>query len=71
MGYINSLDPVSQGTYHDIGMLWGARLLSPTGIFADENAFTAEGGAIERHMIFMTDGSTQTQLDNVYAYGLP
>jgi hypothetical protein len=70
-GYINGLLAEGRGTYHDVGMLWGARFLSPTGIFADENDFTADGGAIERHLIFMTDGSTQTQLDNLYSFGLP
>ena len=69
--YIDSLDPVSLGTYHDIGMIWGARLLSPTGIFAEDNEMTAEGGSIERHMIFMTDGNAQTVVDNIHAYGLP
>lgn len=69
--YIGDLDPISQGTYHDIGLLWGARLLSPTGIFGADNALTANGGAIERHLIFMTDGNAQTVVNNLYAYGLP
>jgi hypothetical protein len=69
--YIADLDPVSLGTYHDIGMIWGARLLSPTGIFAADNALTPDGGSIQRHMIFMTDGNAQTVVDNIYAYGLP
>jgi hypothetical protein len=69
--YINSLSATALGTYHDIGMLWGARLLSPTGMFASDNALTANGGAIERHLIFMTDGNAQTVVDNLYAFGLP
>jgi len=32
--YINALQPVG-GTYHDSGMVWGIRLLSPCGMFAD------------------------------------
>lgn len=71
MTYINSLRADGMGTYHDIGMLWGARMLSPTGIFANENALTEEGGAIQRHLIFMTDGDAQAFTDNLYAYGLP
>lgn len=67
--YMASLKADSIGTYHDIGMLWGARLLSPTGIFASENAFTAKGGSIQRHMIFMTDGDAQTYTNNLDAYG--
>src|SRR3712207_4738034 len=55
--------------------------MSPTGIFASENATTAQGGEIERHLIFMTDGETNTGTlpinGNWYggtqyaAYGLP
>jgi len=66
--YVNSFTP-SGNTYHDIGMLWGARFLSPTGIFASENAATSNGGAIQRHLIFMTDGDTQTATENYSAYG--
>ena len=31
-------------TYHDIGMIWGGRLISPTGLFADENADARDTG---------------------------
>ncbi|MGA1797305.1 TadE/TadG family type IV pilus assembly protein [Sphingomonas sp. 4RDLI-65] len=68
--YVDKLTPEGN-TYHDIGILWGARLMSPTGIFKSENATTAQGGDIERHMIFMTDGDTQTRLNDYGAYGVP
>lgn len=68
--YVDSLTPVGN-TYHDIGLLWGARLLSPTGIFKSENQYTPQGGEIERHLIFMTDGDTQTSTSNYAAYGYP
>lgn len=68
--YVDSLSPVGN-TYHDIGLIWGARLASPTGIFASENAYTAQGGEIERHIIFMTDGDACTDNDNYTAYGIP
>jgi len=70
IGYVNALDAQDLGTYHDIGMLWGARLLSPTGIFASENASAPTGGAIQRHLIFMTDGNVHTVYNNYNAYGL-
>lgn len=57
-------------TYHDIGLLWGARLMSPTGIFASENATTPGGAQIARHMIFMTDGATANTYNNYASYGL-
>ncbi|KQN26176.1 hypothetical protein ASE86_08480 [Sphingomonas sp. Leaf33] len=66
--YVNSLYPEGN-TYHDIGLIWGARLMSPTGIFASENAKTATGGDIERHMIFMTDGDACAQSYDYTAYG--
>lgn len=68
--YVDSLK-VEGNTYHDIGLLWGARLLSPTGIFGSENARTPEGGEIERHLIFMTDGDTQATPSDYSAYGVP
>jgi len=68
--YVNSLTP-SGNTYHDIGLLWGARLMSPTGLFASENATTPQGAEIERHLIFMTDGDTNTSSSDYNAYGVP
>jgi hypothetical protein len=68
--YVDSL--VTDGnTYHDIGLLWGARFASPTGIFAADNDYTPQGGEIERHIIFMTDGDTNTGTSDYTAYGLP
>ncbi|MDB5695535.1 MAG: hypothetical protein JWN21_1078 [Sphingomonas bacterium] len=68
--YVDSLSP-SGNTYHDIGLIWGGRLMSPTGIFASENALTSAGGAIERNLIFMTDGDPCTSIANYQAYGFP
>ncbi len=68
--YVNNLTP-SGNTYHDIGLLWGARFISPTGIFRSENEFTPQGGEIERHLIFMTDGEACTNTTDYAAYGLP
>ena len=70
ISYVDSLTPEGN-TYHDIGLLWGARLLSPTGIFKSDNAKTAQGADIERHLIFMTDGDTRTSASDYTAYGVP
>jgi Flp pilus assembly protein TadG len=71
-GFQTYVDGLTTGgnTYHDIGLIWGARFISPTGIFASENAQTSGGGEIERHMIFMTDGVACTGVDNYLAYGI-
>jgi Flp pilus assembly protein TadG len=62
--YVNSL--VAAGnTYHDIGMLWGARFISPRGLFAADNVSAPNGDAIARHIVFMTDGA---QVNNVEDY---
>lgn len=60
---IASLKPEGY-TYHDVGMAWGARLLSPTGLFADENAIADNKRPISRHIIFMTDGDMTAPMDN-------
>jgi hypothetical protein len=65
--YVNSLQ-TGGNTYHDIGLLWGARLMSPTGIFADQTA--PADITIQRHMVFMTDGDTQTSETNYSPYGV-
>jgi Flp pilus assembly protein TadG len=69
--YIDGLVSDGVGTHHDIGLLWGARLLSPSGIFSSENALTSTGGQIERNLIFMTDGDSKANYNNLTAYGSP
>jgi hypothetical protein len=62
--YVDSLK-AGGNTYHDIGMIWGGRLISPTGIFASENA-NAKGKGTNRNLIMLTDGNTAP---NQYVYG--
>lgn len=54
-------------TYHDTGLIWGARLISPTGLFAAENNNRTN---IQRHVVFMTDGDTVTTPEGYSAYGV-
>lgn len=56
-------------TMHDIGLIWGARLLSPDGIFASDNATAPNGDTISRHLIFMTDGLMEPGPSAYHAYG--
>ncbi len=68
--YADALTP-DGGTYHDIGMLWGARMSSPSGIFADNvNAAPSNNGAVSRHIVFMTDGNMDTGASLYGAYGI-
>ena len=62
--YVNTLMPTGN-TYHDIGMIWGARMLSAGGIFADSpDTFAACRSS--RHIIFMTDGQMDTDLQHLH-----
>ena len=61
---------VGGSTYHDIGMIWGGRLLSSTGIFVSENADVSASQPTNRNLIMMTDGQTSS-LDLSYSsYGI-
>lgn len=65
--YINDLQPLG-GTYHDAGMVWGARLISPTGLFADENG-PYRDRPVSRHIVFMTDGDMAPNMGNLSFQG--
>jgi Flp pilus assembly protein TadG len=69
--YVNSSTFVPSGfTYHDIGMIWAARLMSDTSIFSANFGPAPNGKPITRHIIFMTDGDMETN-DRVYSpYGI-
>ncbi|MEN2786577.1 TadE/TadG family type IV pilus assembly protein [Sphingomonas qilianensis] len=77
--YVDRLDPVG-GTYHDIGVIWGARFISPDGIFASatpetndpadpDNPQKLRGFSIRKYMIFMTDGDMSPYLNIYTTYG--
>lgn len=58
-------------TYHDLGLLWGARLSSPDGIFSSNvTDAPSNGGNVARHLIFMTDGQMQPSNAIQSAYGI-
>ena len=56
-------------TYHDIGMVWGARLANPNGIMAT-NVNEGNLPSISRHIIMLTDGELAPNGDVYNAYGL-
>lgn len=61
---------VTGGTYHDIGMLWGARFLSPTGMFSSDNPTSHGIVPVNRHIVFMTDGKLDTGSSLYSAFGV-
>ncbi len=68
--YANNLD-TDGNTYHDVGLLWGARISSEDGIFQTSVTEAApNNGFVSRHLIFMTDGSMQPTSTGYSIYGL-
>lgn len=67
--YVNSLTPTGN-TYHDIGMIWGARFISPNGIFGTDNPSVYNDRPVNRFIIYMTDGILEPNADVYNAYGV-
>jgi Flp pilus assembly protein TadG len=68
--YVDTLTP-NGDTYHDIGMIWGARMSSPTGIWSTlVNTAPANAGNVARHIIYMTDGIPNSYNYEYMAYGI-
>lgn len=69
--YVYATDFVSiGGTYHDTGMIWGTRLISPTGPFKGDTAAWPGRPAPQRHIVFMTDGEMSPNPDVYGMYGV-
>ncbi len=66
--YLGTL--VARGnTYHDIGMVWGARLANPGGIMST-NVNAGNLSSVSRHIIMLTDGDMRPNNDVYNAYGM-
>lgn len=61
---------VTGGTYHDVGMLWGARFVSRTGFFAADNPSVIGTVPVNQHIVFMTDGQLDTGSTLYSAHGI-
>ena len=57
-------------TYHDFGMIWGARLMSTKGVFASDHGAAPNGKPVLRHIVFMTDGSLQPSDTTYTQFGI-
>jgi Flp pilus assembly protein TadG len=66
--YMQTLSPVGS-TYHDIGIVWGARMISNAGIFAD-SPDTFNNMPVSRHIIFMTDGQLAPSCSTYSSWGI-
>lgn len=66
--YVNASDfkPIG-GTYHDVGMIWGTRMLAPDGIFSSDTAAWSGRQSPNRIIVFLTDGD---MAPSQYVYGM-
>ncbi len=78
--YVTSLR-AEGSTYHDLGIIWGARFLSSGGIFKSatpqtndqfdpDNPEKIRGFSVKKYMIFMTDGDMQPSPTVYSSYGV-
>lgn len=67
--YDNDFKPAG-GTYHDVGMIWGTRMMSPDGVFAGDTAPWPGRNAPTRNIVFMTDGTMAPSLTSYGQYGV-
>lgn len=65
-----SLATVGGYTNHDIGIMWGSRYLSGSGMFATENPSTFAQVPVARHIIFLTDGEMTALNTNYSSFGV-
>jgi len=69
--YVNASDFVPQGgTYHDTGMIWGTRMISPNGVFASDTAAWPGRNTPNRYIVFMTDGDMAPNYNIYGMYGM-
>lgn len=57
---------VNGNTYHDMGMIWGARFISRTGMFTTDNPTERSNVPVNQHIVFMTDGEMMPN-DGIYS----
>ena len=58
------------GTYHDVGMIWGTRMLSPKGVFGADTAAWSGRKEPSRNIVFMTDGTLSPNQTSYGQYGV-
>ena len=67
--YVNGLT-ADGGTYTDIGMIWGGRMLSGAGIWSSINPTTYGSMPVNKYIILMTDGYIDTGSTYYSAWGV-
>lgn len=66
-----SLAQVGGYTNHDLGIMWGTRFLSGTGMFSADNPDVYNQVRVGRHIVFLTDGVMTADVNNYSSFGIP
>ena len=66
-----SLSRVGGYTNHDIGIMWGTRYLSGSGMYQADNPDEVDDIRVARHIIFLTDGEMTADAYNYSSFGIP
>ena len=66
-----SLERVGGYTNHDLGIVWGARYLSSTGMFQADNPTLLNDMRVDKHIVFLTDGVMTAGTTNYSSFGIP
>lgn len=67
--FINNL-VIGSGTMHDIGFIWGARIISGDGLFQADNPDIWAGQPVTRHIVFLTDGEMNAHHNQFVFHGI-
>jgi len=67
---VDSIVTGKGGTYHDIGMIWGTRMIANSGIFGSLNPDTFNAVKVRRTLVLVTDGIMSPNADIYGAYGV-
>jgi Flp pilus assembly protein TadG len=57
-------------TYHDVGMIWGLRLISPDGLWKSDTTAWPGNNPPNRYIVFMTDGVMDPDPNAYHLYGM-
>jgi Flp pilus assembly protein TadG len=67
------VDKITTGagyTYHDVGMIWGTRMIANQGIFASQNPDVFNAVKVRRTIVLVTDGLLNAETEVYGAYGV-
>jgi hypothetical protein len=67
---VNKITTGAGYTYHDIGMIWGTRMIAGQGVFGSRNPDTFNAVKVRRTIVLVTDGLLNAETEVYGAYGV-